>query len=400
MTFVYLRYRLYPNREQRTYFAKVFGCVRFVYNKMLEDSSNYYEETGERLRTNPHSYKEEYPFLREADSSALSNAKINLDKAFNHFFKGISQYPTFKSKKDNNFSYTTNFLSNNIRIEGSYLRLPKVKLVKIRLHRPVEGAIRSVTVTKNPSGQYHASILVDREIEKLPETEKEIGLDMGVLNLLTDSDGNKVQNPKISDKYAKRLAKEQRKLARKEKDSKNREKQRVRLARVYRKISAVRDDFLHKLSRRIVDENQVIVSEDLVIEDIIKDNDFTYDIADACWSKLIGMIEYKSEWYGRTFLKVGKFFPSSQMCSGCWHKNTGIKNISVKRWVCSECGAEHDRDINAAKNILYEGKRMLSIREENEALGLVRPEVTPMEIFTMWIDEVGNHDVVVHSQTC
>ena len=364
MTLVPYRYRLYPNKEQREYFAKVFGCVRFVYNKMLEDSEKYYELCGERLRTNPSSYKDEYPFLREVDSSALSNAKINLDHAYNRFFNRTAERPKFKSRKDGRCSYSTCMYRNNIRIEGSYIRLPKIKLVKMRIHRPFTGAIRKVTVVKTPSGEYYATILSDTEVQKLPDVDKKIGIDMGILNYVTGSDGTVVENIRSYNMYMRKLARENRRYSRKQKGGKNREKQRIKLAKVYKKITNVRSDYLHKLSRRIVDENQVIACENLDVGALMNANPkANRDIMDSSWSAFISMLEYKSQWYGRKFVKVGTFYPSSQICSSCGYKNSEIKGILVRNWVCPKCGASHQRDVNAGKNILKEGERLLALSD-------------------------------------
>lgn len=362
MTLISYKYRLYPNKEQQEYFAKVFGCVRFVYNKMLEDSEKYYQIERKRLKTNPSSYKDEFPFLREVDSSALSNAKMSLDHAYDRFFKKEANRPRFKSKKDQFCSYSTNFLSNNIRVEGSYIRLPKIKFVKFRMHRPFNGAIKKATVTKTPSGEFFVILLVDTEVKKPPIIDKKIGIDIGIVNYLTGSDGTVVKNVRSYNDHMRKLARENRRLSRKMKGGKNREKQRIRLAKVYRKITNVRNDFQHKLSRKIVNENQVIACEKLVIDDMMKINPFAKrDIMDSAWSTFIRFLKYKSEWYGRQFIQVDTFFPSSQICCKCGHQNQDIKGINKKVWTCPECGAIHQRDVNAGMNILKEGERLLAL---------------------------------------
>ena len=371
MTLVPYRYRLYPNKEQRQYFAKVFGCVRFVYNKMLEDSEKYYEFCGERLRTNPSSYKDEFPFLREVDSSALSNAKVNLDNAYNRFFSGKAKHPKFKTKRDKRCVYSTSMTKNNIRVEGEYIRLPKIKLVKMRMHRPFTGAIRKATVVKTPSGEYYVTILVDAEIEKMSVSDKKIGIDLGIVNYLTDSDGSVVENVRSYDRHMRKLARENRRLSRKKKGGMNKEKQRIKVAKVYNKITNIRMDFLHKTSRKIVDENQVIACENLVVGDLLKVNPFARrDIMDSAWYTFTSMLKYKSEWYGRQFVKVDTFYPSSQICSSCGYQNNEIKGINVKNWVCPKCGVSHQRDVNAGKNILCEGERLLSLSENSDAVDI------------------------------
>ena len=325
---------------------------------MLDDSEKYYKETGKRLRTNPSSYKSDYPFLREVDSSALSNAKMNLDHAYNKFFDGKANHPRFKTKKNSRSIYATNMLHDNIRIEGSYVRLPKVKFVKAKIHRRFEGKIKKAYVTKVPSGEYYIVLLVDTVVEQLPISDRSIGIDLGVLNIITDSNGNIVKNVKARDKYAKKLAREDRRMQRKKEGGKNREKQRVKLNKVYRKIVNVREDFLHKLSRKIVNENQVIACEDLVVMEIIKHNFFAGDIYDASWTRFREMLTYKSQWYGRDLVKVARYFPSSQICSVCGERNLSVKNTNVKKWICKKCGTIHQRDVNASINILREGQHL------------------------------------------
>ncbi len=367
MTLISYKYRLYPNKKQCEYFAKVFGCVRFVYNKMLEDSENYYQIEGKRLKTNPSSYKDEFPFLKEVDSSALSNAKLSLDFAYNRFFRKETNRPRFKSKKDKYCSYSTSMYRNNIRVEGSCIRLPKIKFVKMKMHRSFNGTIKKATVVKTSAGDYYVILLVETEIEKLPTVDKKIGIDLGIVNYLTSSDGTVVENIRSYDKYMRKLSRENRRLSRKMKGGKNREKQRIRLAKVYRKISNVRNDFQHKISRRIVDENQVIACEKLVIGDIMEVNPFAKrDIMDSAWATFIRYLKYKSEWYGRQFIRVDTFFPSSQICSKCGYQNQEIKGINKKIWTCPECGSIHQRDVNAGVNILHEGERLLALSQSED----------------------------------
>lgn len=361
------KYRLYPNKKQCEYFSKVFGCVRFVYNKMLEDSEKYYEIEGKRLPTNPSSYKDEFPFLREVDSSALSNAKMNLDYAYTRFFRKEANRPRFKSKKDKFCSYSTNMLSNNIRIEGSYVRLPKIKFVRMKMHRPFTGTIKKATVTRTPAGDYYVILLVETEVEKQPVVDKKIGVDLGIVNIMTGSDGTVVENIRPYNKYLRKLARENRRLSRKKKGGKNREKQRIKLAKVYRKVSNIRSDFIHKVTRKLVNENQVIACENLVINDIMKENRIARkDIMDSSWSAFIRQLKYKSGWYGRIFVKVDKYYPSSQICSNCGYRNYDIKGINVKNWTCPECGITHQRDVNAGKNILREGERIIELTGGSE----------------------------------
>src|SRR5690606_6059485 len=243
------KYRIYPTKEQKEYFTKVFGCVRFVYNKMLADKIEYYKQTGKMLRNTPAQYKKEYPFLKEVDSLALANAQLNLEKAFKNFFKNKDiGFQKFKKKKRHQ-SYTTNNQKGTIAIEDGYLKLPKLKTkVKIKQHRQFKGVIKSATISKIPTGKYYVSILVDTKIEKLPAVDKKVGIDLGLKYFAILSDGTKIENPKWLRKTEGRIRKIQRDLSRKQKGSKNYEKTRLRLAKLYEKIANQRKDFLHKLS--------------------------------------------------------------------------------------------------------------------------------------------------------
>ena len=265
------KFRLYPNKEQEIYFSKCFGSVRFIYNKMLNDKIEYYKKNNKMLNNTPAQYKKEYIWLKEVDSLALANAQMNLDKAYKNFFRDKSVgFPKFKSKKNNYYSYTTNNQKNTIDIvDGKYIKLPKLKtLIRIKQHRqiPKDGKIKSATISKNPSGKYYISILVEQEIKELPKNEFAIGIDLGLTDFAITSDGVKYSNPRYLRKSLNKLAKEQRKLSRKKKGSKNRNKQRIKVAKLYEKIANQRKDFLHKLSSELINENQVICLEDLQVK--------------------------------------------------------------------------------------------------------------------------------------
>ena len=287
-----------------------------------------------------------------------------MDSAYNKFFKEKTGFPKFKSKKDNNKSYKTNcnyFGRPTIEIDflNNKIKLPKLKWVKAKISRQVDGIIKSATISQSPSGKYFVSILVETKHTQLYSTGNVIGIDLGIKDLLITSDGDKFENIHTTKKYEDKLAKEQRILAHKQKGSKNYEKQRIKVARIYEKIHNTRLDNLHKISHKLISENQVIVSEDLAVGNMVKNHNLAKSISDCGWYELTRQLQYKAHWNNRLYIKIGRFVPSSQTCNVCGCINSKIKNLAVREWICPECGAIHDRDINAAINILNEGLRML-----------------------------------------
>ena len=317
------KYRIYPNSEQRIQIAKTFGCCRFVYNQTLAYRKEMYEKEKKSVsKTDCNNYcnrelKKDYEWLKEIDKFALTNAIYNMDAAYQKFFKEHAGYPKFKSKHDNHKSYTTNFTNGNIAVdfETGKIKLPKLKAVKARLHREYSGQIKSATVSQVSSGKYYVSILVETEHKE---------------------------------------------LAHKGKRSKNYYKTKKKIALCHEKIRNIRKDYLHKVSHEIISENQVIVSENLQIKNMVKNHHLAKAISDVSWYELTRQLEYKAKWNGRKYIKIDTFYASSQLCSVCGYQNPDTKDLSVRTWICPKCGAEHDRDINAAKNILTEGLRQIA----------------------------------------
>jgi len=354
------KYRIYPNKEQREYFARVFGCVRFFYNKSLSDMCELYKTTGKYKNITPATYKSDYPFLKEVDSLALCNAQLSRNAAFKAFFRKQNAFPKYKSRR-NDQSYTTNNqgsakFSNNNR----YISIPKCPRIRIKKHRDFKGEIKSITVSKTTDEKYYISLLVEENSECINISDNAIGLDLGLKDLIIDSNGNKYKNHKYLTKSQNKLAREQRRLSLMKKGSSNRDKQRIKVARIYKKIENQRNDYLHKLSRHIIDENQVICIEDLKVKNMARNSKLARSINDASWSRLVSMLIYKADWYGNIVVKVPSNYPSSQLCSRCNYQNSLTKDLRVRKWTCPHCRTVHDRDINAAKNILSKGIEMLT----------------------------------------
>ena len=362
------RYRLYPTKEQQIMFAKTFGCARFIYNKMLGDRLDYYKETGKKLNNTPAQYKDEFPWLKEVDSLALANAQLNLNKAYNNFWNNSKHFgkPRFKSRKTGHCSYSTNNQKGSVRLEGNKIRLPKIGLVKICLHRPLmeNSTIKTVTISRNPSGKFYISILVEYENQILPIIPKNfLGLDFAMHGLYVASDEDNADYPNFLRKAEKRLAKAQRKLSKRQKGSRNRDKQRLRVAKLYEEVANQRRDFLHKKARYLTDKYDVIGIEDISVKAMAKHKkggkfSFGKSVADNGWNKFVNILEYKLAWQGKQLIKIDKWYPSSQLCHICGYKNNKTKDLSVREWDCPKCGNHHNRDKNAAINIREEARRM------------------------------------------
>ena len=331
---------------------------------MLSDKIKYYEETKQKLNNTPAQYKKEFEWLKEVDSLALANAQMNLQTAYNNFFRSPKVgFPKFKSKKSNRKSYTTNCINGNISIENGHIKLPKIGFVKLKQHRliPSEYKLKSVTVSQTPSGKYYASILFEyaNQIQD-KELYNFLGLDFSMHELYKDSDGNEPAYPRYYRQAEKRLKREQRKLSLMQKGSKNRDKQRRKVAILHEKVASQRKDFLHKQSKKIANSYDCVCIEDLDMKAMSQALHFGKSVSDNGWGMFVTFLQYKLEEMGKKLVKVDKFFASSQTCHVCGYKNIKTKNLSVRVWDCPECGTHHDRDVNAAINIKNEGMRIVN----------------------------------------
>jgi putative transposase len=353
------KYGFYPTAEQAHILAQTFGCVRFVYNWGLQTRRAAHQERGEKLFYTHLSallpaLKEAFPWLKEVSSVPVQQSLRNLDRAFKNFFEGRAKYPTFKKKQH---AQSATYASNAFTWDGAALTLAKMDApLDIHLHRalPKNAHPSSVTISKDSAGRYFVSLLVEEDIHPLPVVNHMVGLDLGLKSMVILSAGEAVGNPRFLRKDEKKLAQAQRRHARKKKGSKNRNKARVKVARVHARITDRRRDYQHQLSTRIVRENQVICIESLAVKNMVKNHCLARSISDVGWGEFVRQLEYKASWYGRTLVKIDRWYPSSKTCHQCKYVLDEL-DLDVRTWQCPACTTVHDRDTNAAKNILAEG---------------------------------------------
>lgn len=393
-----VKVRIYPTDIQQAHLAQAFGCVRWVWNRSLSVMSLTYKETGKGLsalsmKKQIPVWKQEYEWLKECYSQCLRQSVLNLSGAFINFFDGRARYPTFKSR----YGRQSIQYPQNVKIlSDSEIKFPgNLGTVKAKIHRDCVGKLKTVTVSKMPDGRYYASLLLEDEAAKPdPNSEgKAVGVDLGLIDFAVTSDGSKFNNPKHLKKHERNLKRKQRKLSRKkDKTTNKRRKAKVALAKVHSKISRVREDFLHKLSRKIVNENQVIVVEDLAVKNMVKNHNLAKSISDAGWGMFCTMLKYKAEQDGKTYLEIGRFFRSSHLCHVTLLPIPKM-DLSVRSFRCPHCNVQHDRDVNAAINIRNEGLRILALGTSATALGgNVRPKRFGRKSTTAEAiaDELGN----------
>jgi putative transposase len=363
------QYRIYPNPSQSKALSKAFGCCRFLYNKALEHKKNTYESSKKSIYYNElatsflKDLKQELIWLQETPSQALQQSLKHLDSAYKRFFKFKKGFPSFKSKYSKQSFSLPQFVKINFK--DSTISIPKIGTIKARLHRTFEGIIKTCTVSKTCTNKYYISVLVDNK-EELPQIisgDKNIGIDLGIKTFATFSNGNKIDNPKFYHKSLRKLKALQKVLSSKIKGSSNYRKLKYKLAILHEKICNKRDNFLHQISKDIINNNHVIITEDLDIKSLLEKSytSMSRNIGDVSWSKFVQMLEYKAAWNGKRLIKIGRYEPSSKKCSECGNINSELK-LEDREWKCKSCGKEHDRDVNAAKNVLKFGMEQTELK--------------------------------------
>ena len=363
------KYRLYPTKEQETLINKNIGCTRFVFNYFLNERINAYKNENKTLtyKDNASSLtllKGEFKWLKEVDSIGLQQTLRDLNLAYQNFFRRVkkgenSGFPKFKSKRNPKQSYRTQNVNNNIQVFTNQVKLPKIGLVNFKNSREFNGKINSATISRTSTNKYFVSILVETEIAKLPKSDSYIGIDLGIKYFATTSNDEVFENPKFLRKLEDKLKFQQRALSRKKLYSRNWYKQKLIVARIHEKITNIRNDYLQKLSTKLIKENQIICLEDLSVSKMLQEKKISKLISEVSWSKFTDMLKYKANWYGKTISIIDKYFPSSQLCYACKYQNKEVKDISIREWICPNCNNLNQRDYNASKNILAQGLKLI-----------------------------------------
>lgn len=362
------KYRIYPNKQQQELIQKTFGCVRFVYNYYLNKRKEMYENDKTTFTYNMcskdlTSLKKDLEWLKEVDSVGLQSSLKDLDYAYQKFFKEHAGYPKFKSKKNRYKSYKTKNTNNCLDFINKHIKLPKLGLVKVRDKQIPQGRILNATISQEPNGHYYCSLCcTDVEFEQYPKTNKNVGIDLGICDFAILSDGIKIENPQFYEQSEKKLAKLQRELSRKTIGSARWEKARLKVAKLQKHIANQRNDFLQKLTTTIVSNYDVISIEDLDVKSMKETDSKTRNkrVGDVSWSEFRRMLTYKSQWYGKELSVIDRYYPSSQICHVCGHRDSK-KSENIRSWTCPHCNSELDRDVNAAINILNEGLRIINV---------------------------------------
>lgn len=383
------KFRLHPNKEQAILLAKHFGCCRFVYNHYLDQRIDFYlhnkENTKKSLNYNDNAkdltkLKEELVWLSEVNAQSLQHSLKHLEGAYGKFFARSAKFPRFKCK----FGKQSFTVPQHASVEDNKLYIGKFKEgIKIVVHREIEGEIKHVTVSKNKANQYFACLCVEREIKKLKKVKQEVGIDLGVKTLATCSNGKIFKKFSFKKTLTTRLLKLQQWFARTSKTTKLHEKLKLKIAKLWQKLKNIRDDYLHKVSRKIIDENQVIILEDLHVSGMLRNHCLAKAVQDSCLSELVRQVKYKSEWYGRQLVQVSRWFPSSKTCNNCGHIKQDL-TLGDREWECPRCHVKHDRDLNASKNIYQQGCNLLNRRNYEDGLGTGSKT-------RKWVKSVGEH---------